>query len=199
MGVHPPAVPASRSCPREGRAGTHPTLPIPTLPSLCSPLFPLCHLPIAETSLPLLASPHGNAPSPFRHSPSRVLAKAGTHHLPSFPLPCPREGGDPSPSIVPLIAPCSPNHHSFPLLLQKNEYESPNQSISGTKSSKIAPIRLLNRINSRHKPWNRNPPNNSLFSRNNLPPMSFLTNPRISPSAPCDHPPFNCQLIDPIV
>ena len=95
MGVHPPAVLASRSCPR-------------------------------------------------------VLAEAGTHPPPLFPLPCPREGGDPSPSVIPphmssrrrgpipfrcspLIAPCSPNHHSFPLLLQKKR------------------IRISKSVNFRHK------------------------------------------------
>ena len=188
MGVHPPAVPASRSCPREGggrgpiplrhpppvssrrrgpiplrhppprvlaKAGTHPPPSFPLCPrrgpiphSVIPP--PLCPRgggdpspsvipppvssrrrgPIPFRHSPL-SSPHERrGPIPFRHSPSRVLAKAGTHPPPLFP---PREGGDPSPSVVPPYSPLLP--------------QSPLISPTFTKKR----IRISKSVNFRHK------------------------------------------------
>ena len=63
----------------------------------------------SHSVIPPPVSSRRRGPIPLRHSASRVLAEAGTHPTPSFPP----------------TAPCSPNHHSFPLLLQKNKYEPP--------------------------------------------------------------------------
>ena len=68
-----------------------------SLPGLASPRS-------AIRPLPKLPSPCSIAPGktiPPVPPPSVILTKAGTHATPSFRLPCPREGGDPSPSVIP--------------------------------------------------------------------------------------------------
>ena len=124
MGVHPPVVLASRSCP-----------------------------------------PRRRGPIPFRYSPSRVLAKAGTHPTPLFRLPpCPREGGDPSHSVIPpplsfraeprnLVAGFSPSSSAiFPLPQLPLPCYHPPMEILPSPSSPPVSSRRRGPIPLRHSP-----------------------------------------------
>ena len=95
-------------CPREGGNPSPSVVPLPCPREGGDPSHSLSLLPCPRESgdpspsvIPPPVSSRRRGPIPLRHSPSRVLAKAGTHPPPSFPLPCPRGGGDPSPSVIP--------------------------------------------------------------------------------------------------
>ena len=108
MGVHPPVVLASRSCPREdGEAHPTPLFPLPPPREDPIPLRSRGRGPI-----PLLPCPReGGDPLPSfplpcpRESPILPTPPLCPRHPLPSPVPCPREGGDPSPSVIPPPCP----------------------------------------------------------------------------------------------